>query len=164
MKIIITGGKSAVALKLCKAFTGYDVILADYGEIPTVMLGSYQLISLGDKNEDTIAHQLLSCALDYGVDLILPLHLFEIEPLAKAGILFEEFNILLLLPPVNDLQNYNTEYGIKKQWTVFKLGEMLYSSMFFEQLSTLGLKNQLSGAFYIDVVDDILKLSLIRIP
>ena len=98
MKILITGGKSAVALKVLKAFEQHEVIVADYGEVPSFSSSKYQLISLGEKNEDIIAHVLLNYCLDHGVDALVPLHEFEIEPIAKSKILFNEFNVSVLLP------------------------------------------------------------------
>ncbi|MES2418101.1 MAG: hypothetical protein V4541_07915 [Bacteroidota bacterium] len=98
MKILITGGKSAAAFKLLKDFNQYEVVLADYGEVPAMVSKNYKLISLGTKNEEVLVHTLLKHCLNEGVDAILPTELFEIEALLKAKILFDEFNIEILLP------------------------------------------------------------------
>ena len=93
MKILLTGGKSAVALKLLKAFTNYKVVLADYGDVPLFATKDYELISLGIKNEEVLAHTLLNNCLNEGVDAILPIHSFEIEALAKAEVLLSLIHI-----------------------------------------------------------------------
>ena len=165
MKVLITGGKSALALKMLKAFTQYQVVLADYGEIPNFSSGAYKWISLGEKNEDIIAHTLLSNCLDEGVDMILPLHNFEISPLAKAKVLFNEFNIEILLPNEDDLSIYFDEQAVLKQayWAVFKSGEILFASKADEQTVTFQETTVLNGAFYINCEKAVANIKLITI-
>lgn len=98
MKILITGGKSVQALKLVAAYENDTVLLADYGEVPSFPSAKYQFLSLGERNDDVIAHNLLNYCLDLEVDAIVPLHAFEIDQVAKAAVLFEEFNIQVLIP------------------------------------------------------------------
>jgi hypothetical protein len=162
LKILITGGKSAVALKLLKAFEGDEVILADYGDVPFFGTAAYRFISLGEKNEETIAHNLLNHVLDCGADAVLPLHTFEIEQIAKTSILFSEFNVSIILPGFDKLQAY-LKPTLKKDWIIINDGEVIYSSMFFEHSSIPEGINQLSGAFYITTIEDKLTLNLITI-
>lgn len=151
MKILITGGNSAVALKLLKAFTQYEVVLADYGDVPVFATKDYKFISLGIKNEDVLAHTLLNNCLDEGVDYILPLHNFEIEALAKSEVLFSEFNISLLLPNVFELNNYFVagQNAKSENWAVFNNGELIFANLFNEELEELGKNKKLNGAFYL---------------
>ena len=162
MKILITGGKSAVALKLLKAFENEEVILADYGEVPSFPSSSYKFISLSEKNEDITAHVLLNHCLDYGVDYLLPLYEFEIEPVDKAKILFQEFNVNLLLPGVEDLKTYSSLPITKTAWAILINGAVVYSTLETAQLGMLFATN-VSGAFYVEEVNGILCASLIRI-
>ena len=103
MKILITGGKSVQSLKLLKAYEKDVIVLADYGEMPSFPSKQYQFISLGEKNVDTIAHNLLNHCLDEEVDAIIPLHVFEQEQLQKSVVLFEEFNIRVLMPGMDQI-------------------------------------------------------------
>lgn len=98
MKILITGGKSVQALKLVTAYENDTVILADYGDVPLFPSAKYQFLSLGERNDEVIAHNLLNHCLDLEVDAIVPLHAFEIDQVVKATVLFEEFNIQVLIP------------------------------------------------------------------
>lgn len=98
MKILITGGKSAHALKMVRVFADDEIVLADYGDMPSFPSARYHFISLGERNDDIIAHNLLNYCLNEGVDAILPLHVFEINEIAKSTVLFEEFNIRVLMP------------------------------------------------------------------
>ncbi len=145
MKILLTGGKSAVALKLLKAFTNDKVVLADYGDVPIFTSNDYQFISLGAKNESALAHNLLNNCLDEGVDTILPLHDFEIEALSKAKILYSEFNINILLPEATKIY----EGGIKtNSWVIYKHGELIFSTELNNEINNLANKDKISGAFY----------------
>ena len=158
MKILITGGNSAVALKLLKAFNNSEVVLADYGEVPLFATKDYRFISLGIKNEDVLAHTLLNNCLNEGVEAILPLYGFEVEALAKAKILFSEFNIDVLLP--DSLAEMYLDTNLKEKtnnWTIFKDGVLIFSTINEESINKLANIKHLSGAFYI-TTDNKLKL------
>ncbi len=96
MTILITGGKTAYALNQAKRFTGDQIVLADYGEMPSFPSATYKFISLGDRNDEIIAHNLLSHCLDQGASAILAVNAFELEELLRSSVLFEEFNITIL--------------------------------------------------------------------
>ncbi|MFI5452711.1 hypothetical protein ACHMWN_11200 [Pedobacter sp. UC225_61] len=163
MKILITGGKSATALKLVKAFDAYQAVLADYGEVPSFISKAYSLISLGAKNEDTLAHTLLNKCLDEGIDLLLPIHHFEIEAVAKAKTLFNEFNIQILLPNREELDHYFNIENICKSddWAIFKDGEIVFTSN-NDAISNDTNQKNLNGAFYL-IKDDKTKFKLVTI-
>lgn len=101
MRILITGGKSARALKQANQFANDQVILADYGEMPSFPSAKYKFLSLGERNDDIIAHNLLSHCLDEGAEAIVPLHDFEMRELLKSSVLFKEFNIEILVVNTN---------------------------------------------------------------
>ncbi|MEJ5995214.1 hypothetical protein WG904_12365 [Pedobacter sp. Du54] len=165
MKVLITGGKSALALKIAKAFTPHQIILADYGEIPNFSSTAYKFISLGEKNEDTIAHNLLNHCLDEDVDRVLPLHTFEIIAMCKAKVLFSEFNIDTLLPIENALApHFDIMAGTKfVNWAVFVKGEVVFASFKDDKLFTYAKAAELSGAFYLNESTTVANLQLITI-
>jgi hypothetical protein len=101
MTILITGGKSAYALKQAKRFAGDNIILADYGEMPSFPSASYKFLSLGERNDDIIAHNLLNHCLNEAADAVLALNAFELEELLKSSVLFKEFNINILTADTN---------------------------------------------------------------
>ena len=147
---MLTGGKSAQALKLLKAFQGDQVVLADYGDIPAFSSSNYQLISLGERNEETIAHNLLSTCLDLGVERLLPLCRFELEAVVKSAVLFEEFNIHVLLPDMEVFAQYPvTGEQNSGHWAVYDRGALLFSTFQAEAAAAAGIARQLNGAFYL---------------
>ncbi len=162
LKILITGGNSSTALKLLKAFKAYNVILADYGDVPSFSSTNYHFKTLGVKNEDTIAHTLLNNCLDEGIDVILPLHNFEIEAVAKAEILFNEFNIEVLLPKADDLGRYLNGHKAN-DWAVFKNGEVVFITNADESIIANGNAEQLNGVFYFNHEDENLVCNLITV-
>ncbi|RYZ86460.1 MAG: hypothetical protein EOP04_13840 [Proteobacteria bacterium] len=103
MKILITGGKSAQALKLLKIYADDKVVLADYGEMPSLATPQYYFISLGKRNDDIIAHNLLNHCLDESAEAIFPLHDFEIGEVDKSRVLFEEFGIKVVIPDADQV-------------------------------------------------------------
>lgn len=95
---MITGGKSIQALKLVAEFPNDTIVLADYGDAPSFPSTKYHFISLGEKNDDIIAHNLLNHCLNEGVAAIMPLHISELEEVTKSAVLFEEFDVQVLTP------------------------------------------------------------------
>jgi hypothetical protein len=162
LKTLITGGKSSQALKLLKAFPGDQVLLADYGETPSFSSAKYQFVSLGEKNEDTIAHNLLNACLDQEADRLLPLYIFELEAVVKSLVLFEEFNIHVLLPDLVTFPQYPlTGASDMQRWAVYDKGALVYAS-----IPELGLQadtRALNGAFYIDETTEGFKYTLFTI-
>ncbi|TDQ08163.1 ATP-grasp domain-containing protein [Pedobacter metabolipauper] len=164
MRVLITGGKSAQSLKLLKAFKDDEIVLADYGDMPSFPSAQYQFISLGEKKEDIIAHNLLSHCLDEGIDAILPLHFFEVEAIAKSSVLFEEFNILVLLPGMEELSQYLSSETVPAQaWAIFIAGNLRFASNPLENLEKIGKDKQLNGLFHIFETINNFRASLITI-
>jgi hypothetical protein len=150
LRTLITGGKSAQALKLLKAFSGDQVILGDYGDMPAFVSAQYQQADLGPRNDDTIAHNLLNACLDQEADRLLPIYDFELEAVIKSAVLFEEFNIHVLLPDSAGFPVYFTAPpGDKKNWAVFDQGQLVFSTLLDSDLLKGGEKLNLNGAFYI---------------
>jgi hypothetical protein len=98
MRILITGAKSAQAFAAAKAYTQDEILLADYGEVPKIAFKDYIFLSMGTHNPDTTAHSLLSFCLDHFVNAVIPIYDFEIDALRKSFVLFEEFDIQVILP------------------------------------------------------------------
>jgi hypothetical protein len=156
LKILITGGKSASTLKLLKAFEGHEIMLADYGDTPAFASSNYKFISLGEVN-DAIAHNLLNLCLDHGIECLLPVHEFEVPHVSKSSILFEEYNITVLLPSVVDLPKFfypQQDIDPKCPWAIFVKGELKYPVDQDETLVALGRDHELNGVFFIPATFD----------
>jgi len=129
LKILITGGNNAKALKLMKAFPSHFVLLADYGDVPGIITENYAFSSLGLLNKDSIAHILLNFCITEAIDCIIPLHDYEVEPLAKSSVLFSEYGIQVLLPDADLIAGYITEEKVNYQnFAVYIHGDCIFSS------------------------------------
>lgn len=149
MKILITGGKSATALKLTKAFSKHQVLLADYGEMPTIASKNYRFTALGEWNEEVLAHHLLTKCLDEGVDALLPLYAAEISAMAKSLVLFQEFDIKVFVPETADLVGA-FETPANKHWCIFDAGELLYATS--NDAHDSDVVKAMNGVYYFDCV------------
>ena len=138
MKILITGGKTATALKLIKAFNDAEILLGDYGDMPKINTHNYSFAELGNWNADVLAHNLLTKCLDNGVGVLLPLYEAEIIALSKSMVLFEEFGLKVLLP--ENPQLIQTKF---QDWCIFDQGKLLYSSVDLQVSSS----DSLNGAY-----------------
>lgn len=161
MKTLITGGKSSQALKLLKAFSGDQVLLADYGEAPSFSSAQYQFVSLGERNEEITAHNLLSACLDQSAERLLPLQAFELEAVVKSAVLFEEFNIHVLLPDLLTYGKYPLTGAANVQnWAVYDRGKLIYTSA---PALAHDHDGELNGVFYIEETPEGLKYTLFTI-
>jgi len=112
-----------------KAFPSHFVLLADYGDVPSIFTENYAFKSLGDFNHDSIAHILLNFGITEAVDCIIPLHDNEIDSLAKAAVLFDEYGIQILTPPADVLSQYlSGEKNTYQNFAVFIKGECIFAS------------------------------------
>ncbi|WP_316807246.1 hypothetical protein [Pedobacter agri] len=156
MKILITGGNNAKALKLMKAFPTHFVLLADYGEVPGIVTENYAFTSLGALNRDSIAHILLNFCITEAIDCVIPLHTYEVEPLAKSAVLFSEYNIEVLAPPADSMSKYLLPATVSFQnFAVFIKGECIFASggeIFIKQ------EEELNGVFGYNEPSNDLKL------
>lgn len=148
MRTLITGGKSASALKLLKAFANQHILLADYGDMPAFSSEAYQMHALGKRNDDTTAHTLLNNCLDENIEVLLPLHDFEIEAVAKSMVLFEEFGIKVLLPAPAELPKYLNTVKQSGDWALYQDGILQFPENATAAQKELGLKENLNGVFY----------------
>lgn len=159
MKILITGGNNAKALKLMKAFPNHFVLLADYGDVPEIAAENYAFKSLGDLNKDSIAHILLNFAITEAIDCIIPLHAGEVDALAKSSVLFDEYGIQILTPPADDLDAYISNEKVNYQnFAVLIKGECIFASggeIFVAQ------SEELNGVFGYNSPNDDLKLFIL---
>lgn len=138
MKILITGGKTATALKLIKAFDSAEILLGDYGDMPKINTSSYSFAELGAWNGEVLAHNLLTKCLDKGIDVLLPLYEAEIVALSKSLVLFDEFGLKVLLPAQIRINSQKF-----KDWCIFDSGKLIYASADIEVNAT----TTLNGAY-----------------
>jgi len=156
LKILITGGNNAKALKLMKAFPSHFVLLADYGEVAAIATEKYAFTSLGILNQESIAHILLNFCITEGIDCIIPLHRYEIEPLAKSAVLFSEYGIQVLLPDADSIAAHLAgEQTIFQNFAVFVNGECVFAS---GKEIFIRTEEQLNGVYGYNMADDELKL------
>jgi hypothetical protein len=154
LKILITGGNNAKALKLMKAFPSHFVLLADYGDVPGIISEKYAFASLGVLNKDSIAHILLNFCITEAIDCIIPLHAYEIEPLAKSAVLFGEYGIQILLPDADVIADYTHEEKVNYQnFAVFIHGDCIFSSE--SNSVTKKLSPTFNGVFGYNDADDL---------
>ncbi|MDN3588908.1 hypothetical protein QWY86_19680 [Pedobacter aquatilis] len=155
MKILITGGNNAKALKLLKAFPNHFILLADYGDVPGMSTVHYAFKTLGILNKDSIAHILLNFCITESIDAIIPLNSYEIEPIAKSAVLFNEYGIEVLTPDADSLNVFLAEDKAYSNFAVFIKGECIFASgaeIFIKR------DDNVSGVFGYNAPNDDLKL------
>jgi hypothetical protein len=107
-KILITFGTRPLAMRIARKLSGsFEVLYASSEEIPELLLKSGNYTAIPKGLLPTFAHEVLKLSLDKQVDYVLPLGGFELEPLAEAKVLFDEYQISVLVPDKDILETFS---------------------------------------------------------
>ncbi len=102
MKVMISGAQHLAAFKIQnKLKAKFEVLLGDYGDVPTIGGQESPIISLGDFQEHTLAHQILKRCLDLDIQMYIPLYQKEWAALERSRLLFAEYGISLICPDIS---------------------------------------------------------------
>lgn len=102
-KILITYGTRPLAQRVANMIKEkYEVQFATSESIPSVLQKQYIPIPTGVN--PTFAHELLKLCLDNQISYLLALGFKELETLSEAKLLFEEYDIHLLGPDLEELK------------------------------------------------------------
>lgn len=104
--ILITSGVSALSQRVAKLLPECHLFFADANSVSFLKGEKYRAIPSSDKS--AYVHEVLKVCLDLSIDILIPLGVKELMPLAKSKVLFEEYGITLLLPEVEELTHMQT--------------------------------------------------------
>ena len=96
MNILITAANSVHAQQLKNKLDSANIILGDYFDLPSFMLGTANMITLPNPESVSYAHEMLTVCLDKNITTIYLLRNKEIECLSVAKQLFNEYGIELV--------------------------------------------------------------------
>lgn len=106
-RILITFGTRGLGQRIAKLLEHeFDVFFASSEEIPSLLLNSGKYFKIPAGLMPTYAHEVLKISLDQHIDYVLPLGSYEFEPLSEAKVLFEEYDIKVIVPSHYVLQDY----------------------------------------------------------
>ena len=103
--ILITSGTSAFTQRVAELFPKSNIIFADSKPIPSLFLTNGKYIVIPSPQKASFVHEMLALCLDLSIHKLLPLNEEELIPLAKNRLLFEEYEITVLVPDVESLKN-----------------------------------------------------------
>lgn len=106
MNILITAAATAQAYHLQRLLNTDDSIyLADYEELPQVVLKGTKFLKIPSGNSPSFAHLLLTVCLDNDIEKVFPLRSEEVIALAEARQLFDEYGIKLMVPDKSEISS-----------------------------------------------------------
>ena len=95
MYILITAASTAKAHQLKKQIGALHTLLGDFADLPEIMVKTSKMIVLPNPQQETYPHEMLALCLDHSVDTIYLLREDEMNALAPATQLFDEYGITL---------------------------------------------------------------------
>ncbi|MGB3066455.1 hypothetical protein [Sphingobacterium thalpophilum] len=135
-KILITFGTRPLAMRVAKRLAqDFEILYASSEEIPELLLKSGKYFRIPKGLQPTFAHELLKLSLDKQVDYVLPLGGFELESLAEAKTLFDEYQISLLVPDKDKLADIPLMENPPAElpYVLLNKGEDLFAAGHYEQ-------------------------------
>ncbi len=103
MPVLITAGLSQEAYRLKRILDNAEVVFADSSPLPQIP-GTKSLV-LPPYTSSSFVHEVLKACLDLGITKVYPLKSGEVRELAKARLLFAEYQVTLILPSDEWLRN-----------------------------------------------------------
>lgn len=104
MNILISAAATAYAYQLERMIHGAEkVFFADSADLPQFMLKDRKFIRIPAGSSSSFAHELLTACLDHNIEKVFVLRRAEIKALAEAKVLFAEFGIEAMVPPLSVL-------------------------------------------------------------
>jgi hypothetical protein len=109
MSGLITAASESAAFRLARLFSEKVLFFGSIEEIPNI--GDTKFIKIPSAKSSSFSHELLKICLDNEINEVYPLVLDEIIELSSSRILFEEYNIKIIIPSSNyinlELLNYS---------------------------------------------------------
>lgn len=119
-RILITAGTTAIALRVKKMLsTKFLCSLGTSGDIPSVLNSQY--IKLPQIASSSYSHEILKIALSHNIEYILPLEALAVMKLSNSLVLFEEYDITILVPKNNILNDLSFCASVPKEIDILVL-------------------------------------------
>jgi hypothetical protein len=110
MSGLITAASDSAAFRLARLFSEKVLFFGSIEEIPN--FGDTKFIKIPSVKSPSFSHELLKICLDNHINEVYPLVLDEIIELSFSRILFEEFNIKIIIPSINYINLELLKYSI----------------------------------------------------
>lgn len=154
MNVLITAANSAQAQQLKNILGLKDAILGDYHDIPDLLINTGKMVKTPSPKSTAFVHQMLAFCLDKQIDKIYPLRRAELLPLAEARQLFEEFDIILMIPTKDIIDNNLPHQVIGGQVVIVENGRVVEGD--FLDAVTLLQDKTINGIFKVNTEDYII--------
>lgn len=154
MNVLITAANSAQAQQLKNILSADDILLGDYQDMPDLLLKSGKMLRTPSPKSSAFIHQMLALCLDKQINKLYVLRRSELAPLAEARQLFDEFDIKLMIPSKDVIDN-NTPHDVAGGEVVIIEDGRVVEGDFLDAVVLLQDKN-INGVFKVNTHDYIL--------
>lgn len=155
MPALITGASNAAAFRLARLFAKEGLVFGSNEQLSD--FSSFKFITIPLATSPSFCHELLKICLDNQIKEIFPLLKNEIIELASSKVLFEEFDIKIIMPSINfiNLGLLNLDKSQCKV-VIIKNSEFIAGDLPPQNK----LPKEESGIFYWEIVNDEVMFSL----
>jgi hypothetical protein len=154
MSTLITAANSAQAQQLKNILAIDDVVLGDHHDIPDLLVKLGKMVVTPNPKSAAFVHQMLALCLDKQIHKLYPLRRSELLPLAEARQLFEEFDIMLMVPSI-DIINNNIPHAVIDSHIVIVENGRVVEGDFLDAVALLQDKT-INGVFKVNTEDYII--------
>ncbi|SFC20312.1 hypothetical protein SAMN05421747_10665 [Parapedobacter composti] len=104
-KVLVTQGMCPLAQRVARLLPAATVLFGSADDLPEVLLRTGNYLKLPQPDNPAFVHEVLKRCLDSEVQLLIPLGLDELYPLAAVRPLFSEYGIAIGVPTPMELDN-----------------------------------------------------------
>lgn len=98
MNVLITQGTCPFAQRVAKLVPAARIVFAASDDISEVLLHTGKYVKIPRPSDPTFVHEVLRRCMDNAIELVIPLGMAELYPMAVARPLFAEYDIALCVP------------------------------------------------------------------
>lgn len=145
-RILITYGTRPFAQRVARLLDSSDrMVYGSCEPTPQLMLDSGKYTEIPHGSSPSFSHEMLKCCLDRGVGLLIPLGTAELRSLAEAKQLFAEYDIHILVPDSERLEEVQTMENPPARMPL----DIILDGV--SLLGKEGVHEELSGVFVVDI-------------
>jgi hypothetical protein len=159
MSVLITAASDSVAFRLARLLIDKNLYMGSVEKMPPI--GGTKFIKIPSFDSPSFSHELLKLCLDNHIHEVYPLRKDEMIELTSSKLLFEEFDVKIIIPSINFINLKLSEHIVSLSNLIVLINSVIvcgnippFQSVPFEEEN---------GVFQWEIINDEVKFSLFAI-
>lgn len=156
MSVLITSASDSAAFRIARLLNDKNLVFGSIEQMPDIT--GRKFIRIPSASSPSFSHELLKISIDHQIHEIFPLMKDEIVELSSSRVLFEEFDIKIIIPSINSIHlNFSSPAPQLSKLVVMVNGVFIAGEI--PPSSSLLIQEE-NGIFQWDIINDKVIFSL----